>query len=79
MFFIIFGSKTRYQRFEGSRSFRKQCAACRQISDMHEVQPTRYVTLFWLPIVPYKREQVILECSRCQAHFYLNDEERMHV
>jgi phage FluMu protein Com len=74
-FFVVWGSKWRYNRDAGGRSFRKQCPACRMISDMHEVVPTKYFTLFWLPLFETDRKQSVLECSRCEEHFYLTDDE----
>jgi len=74
-FFVAWGSKWKHRRVENGRSFRKLCPACRVHGDFHEVIPTRYFTLFWLPLFETGRKQPILECSRCEEHFYMTEEE----
>lgn len=71
MFFISWGSKWEYKRKEDGLAVSKLCPNCHRYGDFFEVVPTKYFTLFWMPIAPTETKNSLLECSECQERFYI--------
>lgn len=49
---------------------RKQCGKCGLLSEMREYKWRRWLTLFFVPVIPLSKGESVLMCERCDASFY---------
>ena len=69
--FIIWGSTWRYKPKADGLRVKKMCPECEKTRDLFEVIPTKYFTVFWIPIAPTQTKKPLLECSNCHERFYI--------
>jgi len=70
MFFISWGSKWEYKRKDQGLIVGKLCPECNSYGEFFEVIPTKYFTLFWIPVSPTETKKSLLECPNCHERFY---------
>jgi hypothetical protein len=75
MFYIV-GTVTRYPDTGFFTS--KSCPSCHQYVEMHEVAPTKYFSIFWIPLFPLGKKAPILECPICHERFYSAPSDNMY-
>jgi hypothetical protein len=73
--FIIFGTKTVKTPVKNGLNLRKHCARCHFLSDMREHRFRQYFTLFFIPVFPISKGEPILVCNRCEASYYIQEED----
>jgi hypothetical protein len=71
MFFIIWGSKWKYEKKPGGMVVNKFCPNCKRQEDMFEVIPKKYFTLYWIPLFSTEQKDPLLECPNCHEKFYI--------
>jgi ribosomal protein L33 len=71
MFFVSWGSKWEYKTKENGLIIDKYCPECNRYGEFFEVIPTKYFTLFWIPIFPTETKKALLECPNCHERFYI--------
>ncbi len=71
MFFIIWGSKWKYERKQGGMMVNKTCPACLREGVFFEVIPKKYFTLYWIPLFSTEQKSSLLECPNCHEKFYI--------
>jgi hypothetical protein len=70
--FFIFGTQIVRRDVKDSLPQRAHCARCGFISDLRQQREQRYLSLFFLPVVPISKADSILTCNRCGAGYYAN-------
>ncbi len=66
--FYILGTVWRYSETGFYTS--KACPSCHQHVEMHEVYPTKYFSIFWIPLFPVGKKAPLFECPICHERFY---------
>jgi Zn finger protein HypA/HybF involved in hydrogenase expression len=79
MFFIAWGNKWQYKVKENGLRVNKMCPECDKSGEFFEVIPTKYFTLFWIPIAPTETKKPLLECPHCHERFYIQQHEYMNA
>ena len=69
--FIAWGSKWKYKVKKNGLCVNKMCPECDQNGDFFEVIPTKYFTLFWIPLASTETKKALLECPYCHERFYI--------
>jgi Zn finger protein HypA/HybF involved in hydrogenase expression len=71
MFFISLGSKWEYKKEANGLLVDKLCPECERHGEFFEVIPTKYFTVFWIPVSPVEKKKPLLECPNCNERFYI--------
>lgn len=69
--FITWGSKWEYKVKEDGLRVDKLCPECDMRGEFFEVIPTKYFTIFWIPIKSTETKKPLLECPHCHERFYI--------
>lgn len=77
--FIVWGSKWQYKVKENGLRVNKMCPECDRRGDFFEVIPTKYFTLFWIPLSPTETKKPLLECPHCHERFYIQHHDYMNA
>src|SRR5215831_17503953 len=67
--FFVFGVATRDRDVSGVLPRRGHCVPCGFVSDLRQQRRQRWITLFFLPVIPISKVQDIITCNRCGASF----------
>ena len=70
-FFLNWGSKWKYNVKEGGLRVEKLCPECTTRGIFFEVVPTKYFSIFWIPVAPTESKKPLLECPNCHERFYI--------
>lgn len=70
MFILIFGITWKYRKKRDGVQLNKYCPGCQGNRLFMEVVPTKYITLFWLPVIPIQKIQTVLECQNCNEKIH---------
>jgi hypothetical protein len=70
-FFLNWGSKWKYNVKEGGLRVEKLCPECGGRGKFFEVIPTKYFSIFWIPVAPTESKKPLLECPNCHERFYI--------
>ena len=68
--FLIIGIRMVRTLVKNGLRVRKQCGKCGLLSDMQEYRWRRWLTLFFVPVIPLSKGESVLMCERCDASFY---------
>lgn len=67
---VIFGTQWKYKRKSGGKTKLQMCPGCKRDSEFYEVVPTRYITLYFIPLIPVGSQQgSYYECPFCHKVF----------
>ena len=66
--FYLLGTVWRYSKTGFCTS--KACPSCHQYVEMSEVFPTKYFSIFWIPLFPVEKKAPLFECPICNERFY---------
>jgi hypothetical protein len=69
--FFIWGSKWEYRVEGDGLRVGKLCPECGVRGEFFEVIPTKYFSIFWIPIVPTETKKSLLECPNCHERFHI--------
>jgi len=69
--FIVWGSKWKHKIKENGLRVNKICPECNRSGEFFEVIPSKYFTLFWIPLVATETKKPLLECPHCHARLYI--------
>ena len=61
---IVYGWGRQTRRTLGVVAF-ESCSHCQAMREFHLVQRRTWFTLFWIPVIPYKSEHLVL-CGTCE-------------
>lgn len=75
MIFII-GIRDIKTRVKNGLEARRYCDRCRMLSDMREHRWTRFITLFFIPLIPISKGDSALVCNRCEAAYHPQSQDR---
>ena len=78
MFFIV-GIRSIKTRPRNGLTLRRHCGKCHFLSDLEEHVLRRYVTLFFIPVIPISKGESLLICNRCAASFYPQAEDYLEA
>ncbi len=70
--FFIWGSKWKYTPKQQGVRVNKRCPECHTSGEFFEVVPTKYFTVYWIPLFPTEKKEPVLECPNCREHIYLH-------
>lgn len=73
--FLVWGSRWKYEAVPGGMRVEKRCPECDRTGVFVEVKPTRYFTLYWLPLFELERKRTVLECPFCKSCFYIKEDD----
>lgn len=68
--FIVFGVKTVQRDVRNSVPERAHCDRCGFISDFRYQRQRLYATIFFLPVFPVSKADLLVTCNRCGASYY---------
>ena len=68
--FLIIGIRMVRTLVKGGLRVRKPCSRCGLLSDLREYRWRRWLTLFFVPVIPLSKGESVLTCERCEASFY---------
>ena len=69
--FLIWGSRWQYEIKSGGLRVQKKCPECDRTGEFIEVKPTKYFTLYFIPLIETESKRTVLECPHCKSHFYI--------
>jgi DNA-directed RNA polymerase subunit M/transcription elongation factor TFIIS len=72
-YFFSWGSKWKYNVKEGGLRVAKLCPECGVRGTFFEVIPTKYFSIFWVPVAPTESKKPLLECPNCHERFYIQE------
>jgi tetratricopeptide (TPR) repeat protein len=55
----------------GGLRVEKSCPECGTRGIFFEVIPTKYFSIFWIPVKPMETKKPLLECQNCHERFYI--------
>jgi Zn finger protein HypA/HybF involved in hydrogenase expression len=70
-FFFAWGNRWNYKVKEEGLRVEKFCPECDSRGKFFEVIPTKYFTLFGIPIKATEKKKSLLECPNCHERFYI--------
>ena len=70
--FLIWGSTWQYEIKSGGLRVQKKCPECDRTGEFIEVKPTKYFTLYFIPLIETESKRTVLECPYCKSHFYIH-------
>jgi hypothetical protein len=71
VFFLNWGSQWKYNPKEGGLRVEKLCPECGMRGKFFEVIPTKYFSIFWIPVAPTESKKSLLECPNYHERFYI--------
>jgi hypothetical protein len=77
--FLVWGSKWQYKVKENGLRVNKTCPECDNRCDFIEVIPTKYFTLFWIPLFSTETKKPLLECTHCHERVYIQHQDYMNA
>jgi len=69
---IVVGTKHDYVPKPRGVRVPRSCPECRRVTTFFEVVPRKYITVFWVPLIPTGKGDAVLECDGCHKHFQIS-------
>jgi hypothetical protein len=67
---VVQGRKTLFRKL-GAVAF--NCPTCRQLVQGARERPRRWCTLYFVPVIPLRKGEIVAHCATCQHRFYEKD------
>ena len=77
--FFVWGSKWQHKIKKNGLRIHKFCPECDSRGEFFEVIPSKYFTLFWIPLSKTRTKKPLLECPHCHERFYIQQHDYMNA